>query len=75
MRSPIARNFVSCSPASTNTGTSISPSRSHSGSCVPVPVARRLAAKAAGGVAEPVVAHRCLLREPGEEGSWRAIRR
>ena len=46
MRSPVDRNFVSYSPARTSTGTAISPSRSHRGSWVPVPVARRLAAKA-----------------------------
>ena len=68
MRSPIARNFVSCSPARTNTGTvdlaEPLPQR-FLGARARGSQARR---QAAGGVAEPVVAQCGLLREPGEEG-------
>ena len=45
IRRPIAVNLASCSPATTSTGIASSPSRSHSGSCVPVPASRKLDAR------------------------------
>ncbi len=48
MRSAIARNFSSRSPATSVTGMASSPSRSQSGSITPVPSPRRAAARPSG---------------------------
>ncbi len=53
-------------PATTSTGMSSAPSRSHSGSWLPVPARRRLEARPVGGVAQPA-----LERRPPRAEGWR----
>ena len=67
-RPATAENLASSTPASTSTGTSMAPSRSHSGSWVPVPARRRLEARPAAVLARRSSRAAAAGREPGEQG-------
>ena len=77
MRSAVARNFSSRSPAIRVTGIVSSPSRSHSGSITPVPRPRSAVGESGRRVAQPVgVGGRAhALRLAGEQRRARPTRR